>query len=89
MKKKKFKKIIFIFVDIIVLILAIYFVFGYYNFIRISKSEEPYLILDEHTYTEDDTNVTVYHGGIYKIVRQEVPNKSITMRLKLWFMKDI
>lgn len=89
MKKKKLKKIIFIIVDIIVILLAIYFVFGYFNFIRISKNEEPYLILDERTYTENDVNVTVYHGGIYKIVRQEIPNKNITMRLKLWFMKDL
>jgi len=89
MKKKKVRKLIFIIVDIFVLLLALYFILGYVNFIRVSKNQEPYLIFDDHSYEEKDAIVHVWHGGIYKIVRHEIPNKSITMRLKLWFMKDV
>lgn len=86
---KKVKKIIMIVVDIIVILLALYFVLGYINFNKISHDEKPVAIYKENTYNTEDGIVTVYDSIIYKIVRYEIPGKNITMRLKLWLMKDV
>ena len=89
-KKNAILKGLFILVDILALLLALYFVLGYVNFVKIKDNKEPYLIHDTKTYkTDDGDNVTVYDAIIYKIVEHEIPNKQKTFRVRLWFSKDI
>jgi len=92
-KKKKrnpVAKAIMIILDVLVLALALYFVLGYVNFVKIGNKEEPYLISNTKSYkTTKGDNVTVYDAIIYKIVKHEVPNENMTIRIKLWFQEDI
>ena len=91
-KKKKniFVKIIVIILDILALLFALYFVLGFFNFMQVKDGKEPYLISETKTYkTSTGDNVTVYDAIIYKIVEHEVPNVNKTIRIRLWFSKDI
>ena len=85
---KKVKKIIMIILDVIIVLLAVYFVIGYINFSKISKNEEPMPIYKESSYKTNDGEIKVYDGIIYKIVRYEIPGKNIKLSLKLWFMDN-
>ena len=85
---KKTKKIVMIILDVIIVLLAIYFVIGYVNFKKISNNEEPMPIYKESSYSTDDGVIKVYDGLIYKIVRNEIPGKNVKLSLKLWFMDN-
>ena len=87
--KKKISKIIMIIIDVVIVLLALYFVLGYINFKKISNDEKPISIYNEKSYETDEGTVTVYDSIIYKIVKYKIPGKNITLRLKLWFMEDI
>lgn len=88
-KKSVLRRIIVIIVDVLLLLLVAYFVLGYVNFSKISKDEKPYMMEEKQPYQYNDSYVTVYDGKIYKIVKQEEVGKKITLRMKLWFMKDV
>lgn len=85
---KKVKKTIMIILDVVVLLLAVYFVIGYINFNKISNNEKPMPIYTEKSYKTDDGEIKVYDGVIYKIVRYEIPGKNVKLSLKLWFMDN-
>ena len=88
-KKSPIRRALVIIFDTLLVLLALYFIVGYYNVKRIYDEQEPIIIQQGKTYVADnDHNVTVWNGYVYKIVRDEGP-KDITLQLKLWFMKDI
>ena len=93
-KMKKRRNIIWVIIDIFIVLVVIYFGFGYLNFFKISNEEEPLFKFEEPvTYKPQDSDaiVKVYNYKIYKIVetRTDVPKKTITYSMKLWFMKDV
>lgn len=83
------KRIFIILVDILIILLILYFILGYFNFYRVSKQEEPYLIFDEKTYEVETGTVKVYDGKIYKIISHKIDGGDTTLRIKLWFMSDL
>lgn len=85
----KTKKIIMIILDVVVILLALYFVLGYVNFKRIGNDKKPIAMLKEEVYNMDDDVIYVYDGIIYKIVKYEFSNKDISLDLKLWFEKVV
>lgn len=89
-RDKKFNtNIIFYILDALLVIIAIYFMLGYINFYKYSNDQKPLFTFSEKKYQVPDGNVTVKNYYIYKIVRHEVTNNSVTYGLKLWFMKDV
>lgn len=89
MKKKKIRNIILLIIDIFVVLLSIFFVIGYVNFYKLSHDEKPLFVLGERHYDSNNNLVDVYDNYVYKIIRYEVPEKSVNYSLKLWFMKDV
>lgn len=92
--KRKIRNIVLIAIDIVVILLVIYFVFGYLNFFQISKEKNPVFELESPTtYKLENSNniVKVYDYKVYKIVKvkTETPKKAVTYSMKLWFMKDV
>lgn len=91
-EKKKKKGPVKIIINIIVWIVLIFLIasaiIGYVDFQRISENQEPYMVLDEKSYTKDDSNVTVYKNIVYKIVKVE-NNKGTSIKLKPFFMSDL
>ena len=87
-KRRIFRKIFLFIIDILFILLAIYFIIAYVNFKKISNDEEPILINKTIEYKEGNHEVKVY-GFIYKIVYDKIPGESVVLRLKLWFMKDL
>ena len=89
-KKSTVGRILMIILDIAILLIVAHFIIGYINFDRISKNEKTIMINNVDNYTTDEgNNVTVYEGGIYKIVKIEIPGNNITYKLKLWFMDNL
>lgn len=87
-KKKKRNKILLI-IDFFILLVVIYFVIGYFNFFNISKDKKPIFQAEINQYDHLSGNVTVHDYKIYKIVKYEIPNQSVSYSMKLWFMDDI
>lgn len=91
--RKKSKNIILICIDIIIVLIVAYFVLGYFNFYKISHEEKPLFEMTSNTYKKQDSDavVKVYDYKIYKIVevKTDVPKKTITYSMKLWFMEDV
>ena len=87
--KSLWKKILLVILDILVILLACYFIIAYVNFKKISNNEEPILIASVEEYEQDNHHVKVYNGVIYRIVYDEIPGDSVVLKLKLWFMEDI
>ena len=79
------KKIALIIVEILIILITLYFVFGYYNFKRISNNKEPLLMSCTDISTSEEKKVTVCNGVIYKIIRTETFNENVELSLKLWF----
>lgn len=92
-RRKKTRNIIWIFIDIIIVLVVAYFVVGYLNFFKISHEKSPLFEMETNTYKPQDSNdiVTVHDYKIYKIVevKTETPKKAITYSMKLWFMEDV
>ena len=88
-KRRIFRKIFLFIIDILFILLAIYFIIAYVNFKKISNDEEPILINKTIEYKEGNHEVKVYDGVIYKIVYDKIPGESVVLRLKLWFMKEL
>lgn len=89
MKKKKIRNIILLIIDIIIVLLSIFFVIGYINFYKLSHDQKPLFVLEERHYNSYSDLIDVYDNYIYKIVRYEVPDRSVNYSLKLWFMEDV
>lgn len=88
-KKKKTRNMILLVIDAIILVIVAYFVVGYFNFFKISKGEEPVMKAEVKSYEYGMGDVTVHDYKIYKIVKYEIPNKSLSYSMKLWFMDDV
>lgn len=88
-KKKKTRNMFLLLIDAIILIIVAYFVVGYFNFYKISKGEEPVMKAEVTSYEYGLGDVTVHDYKIYKIVKYEIPNKSLSYSMKLWFMDDV
>ena len=89
MKKKTIRNVILAIIDVIVILLAVYFVIGYVNFYKIKNNEKPLFVVRENSYGNGSGNVVVYDNIIYKIVNYEIPDESLSIGLKLWFMEDV
>jgi len=83
------KKTIVVILEVIVVLLILWFILGYINFGKITNNEEPLLVVNEKSYEYEGGNVTVYDNIIYKIVVYKDVNSEIMYSLKLFFMKDI
>lgn len=88
-KKSKTRNIILIILDIIIVLIAIYFVIGYFNFFRITKEQKPVTDGKVTTYQKNGGEVTVNNYTVYKIVKYQVPNQKVSYSMKLWFMDDV
>lgn len=88
-KNKKMRNIIWIIIDVIIVLVVIYFIIGYFNFFKISKEQEPILEGKQSEYVKGDGIVKVHDYTIYKIVEYEIPNQNISYSMKLWFMDDV
>ena len=89
MKKKKIRNIILGIIDVVVILLAVYFVIGYVNFYKIKNNEKPIFVVQEKKYSNGSGNVHVYDNIVYKIVKYEIPEESLSIGLRLWVMKDV
>lgn len=88
-KKKKTRNTIFKILDVIIVLVLIYFIIGYVNFYKITNDKKPLFTISEKSYNVEGGKVKVYHNGLYKIVEHEVTDVNKTFSLKLWFMKDV
>lgn len=89
MKKRKVRNVIMAIIDILIVLLVVWFIIGYINFNKLSKDKEPLFVVRENSYKTLDGKVDVYDNIIYKVVRHEVTGKNISYSLRLWFMDDI
>lgn len=89
MKKKTVRNIIWIVVDILIVLIVVYFVIGYFNFFNISKEKEPVFEGKITNYNYESGTVTVHNYALYKVVEYEIPNQNISYSMKLWFMDDV
>lgn len=88
-KKKRARNAIFKVLDVVVLLMLVYFIIGYVNFYKITNDKKPLFTISEKSYNVENGKVKVYHNGLYKIVEHEVTDVNKTYSLKLWFMKDV
>lgn len=88
-KKKRVRNAIFKVLDVVVLLMLVYFIIGYVNFYKITNDKKPLFTISEKSYNVENGKVKVYHNGLYKIVEHEVTDVNKTYSLKLWFMKDV
>lgn len=88
-KKSKARNTILLILDVIIVLVVIYFILGYINFFKISKEQEPLFEGQEIKYERGKGEVTVHDYKIYKIVEHKIPKKNISYSLKLWFMEDV
>ena len=51
--KSKTKSVIFIILDIVIVLIAVYFVIGYFNFFKISKEQKPVIEGKVNTYQKN------------------------------------
>ena len=89
MEEKKKKGKLFIILDIILAIVVIYFMLGFINFYMFSNDRKPLFTFREKNYVVKDGKVDVKDYFVYKIIRHEVTNNSLSYSIKLWFMKDV
>lgn len=89
MKRSKGKTIFLIIMDVIIVLVVIYFIVGYFNFFKITKDQTPIFEGKTTSYEKNGGEVTVHNYTIYKIVKYKVPSKNISYSMKLWFMDDV
>ncbi len=89
MQRKRAKNIVLGIVDVIIVLVVIYFVIGYFNFFKISKEQKPLTAGEVSSYDKNGGQVTVHNYKIYKIVKYRIPEKKISYSMKLWFMDDV
>lgn len=87
--KRKVRNIIFAIIDVIIVLIVIYFVIGYFNFFKITKGQNPVTNGVTNVYEKNGGEVTVHDYKVYKIVKYSVPQKEISYSMKLWFMDDV
>ena len=87
--KRKVKNTIMLILDVIVVLLVIFFIIGYFNFSSISKGKEPVYEGVISSYEKGDGTVTVHDYMLYKVVKYEIPKKNVTYSMKLFFMDDV
>ena len=87
--KRKVRNIIFGIIDVIIVLVVIYFIIGYFNFFKITKSQDPVFEGTKTEYVKNGGEVTVHNYKVYKIVKYSVPGKKISYSMKLWFMDDV
>jgi len=80
---------VFKILDVIVVLILIYFIIGYINFYKITNDKKPLFTISEKNYEVENGKVKVYHSGVYKIVEHEITGVNKSYSLKLWFMDDI
>ena len=88
-KRKKTKNFVLIVIDVLIVLIVIYFVIGYLNFFKISKEQTPLISGVVSSYDKNGGQVTVHDYKIYKIVKYRIPEKKISYSMKLWFMEDV
>ncbi len=89
MKKSKKKNIIWLIIDVIIVLIVIYFIIGYLNFFKISREQKPIFEGKDTSYERGNGTVTVHNYTLYKIVEYEIPDQNISYSMKLWFMEDV
>lgn len=87
--KRKVRNVVFAIIDVIIVLVVIYFVIGYFNFFKISKGQDPVFEGTKNVYEKNGGEVTVHNYKVYKIVKYSIPEKKISYSMKLWFMDDV
>lgn len=88
-KKGVVRTLIWVIIDVLIVLVVVYFILGYFNFFKISKEQKPLFDGTVKSYTKNEGEVTVNNYKIYKIVKYKIPNKNISYSMKLWFMEDV
>ena len=88
-KKGVVRTLIWVIIDVLIDLVVVYFILGYFNFFKISKEQKPLFDGTVKSYTKNEGEVTVNNYKIYKIVKYKIPNKNISYSMKLWFMEDV
>ena len=69
--KKRVLKIIFISLDVIIILVVIYFFLGFLNFNMIKNNKSPLFEFKAIEKKDNSKKITTYNYGLYKIVKNE------------------
>lgn len=86
-KKSKVWLIVKILIFLFFIFVLSQIVLGYINLQQIHQDKEPYLLLSEKEYQQEESVTKVYDFGVYKVVKTDTENKTTTS-LKPWFFDD-
>ena len=82
--KKRVLKIVFISLDIIIILIVIYFFLGYLNFNRIKNNKSPLFSPKTIVKKENLKQITTYNYGLYKIVKTYKQGYNVSYKLKVF-----
>lgn len=83
MEKVKTKKI-FIVLDILIILIVIYFFLGYLNFNRIKNNKSPLFSFSITEKINNSNKIKIYHYGLYKIIKNEKINSNVSYKLRMF-----
>lgn len=82
--KKNIFKTIFITLDIIIILIVIYFFLGYLNFNMIKNNKSPLFHFSIYEKKMANNKVKVYNYGLYKIIRNEKIDYNVSYKMKIF-----